>query len=151
MTKEERREYDRKRYQANRAKILEYHKKYDAEHKSEKAEYKKQYNAEHKQEITEYMEQYRKQYSNTPMGRAINLRNGHIQKDREHGRIGDELPSDYVTSKWIVENIFTKPCTHCGITGWEVIGCNRLDNSKPHTKDNVEPCCALCNSRLPRQ
>lgn len=29
--------------------------------------------------------------------------------------------------------------------------CNRIDNSKPHTKDNVEPCCKSCNSRLGRE
>lgn len=53
-----------------------------------------------------------------------------------------------LTAQWIVENIFTKPCAHCGITGWDVIGCNRLDNTKPHTKDNVEPCCLDCNVKL---
>lgn len=51
-----------------------------------------------------------------------------------------------LTTQWIVDNIFSKPCAHCGKTGWEVIGCNRLDNSKPHTKDNVEPCCRSCNN-----
>lgn len=53
-----------------------------------------------------------------------------------------------LTTQWIVDNIFSKPCAHCGKTGWEVIGCNRLDNSKPHTKDNVEPCCSKCNNDL---
>ena len=32
-----------------------------------------------------------------------------------------------------------------GKEGWQVIGCNRIDNSKPHTMDNVEPCCLECN------
>ena len=53
-----------------------------------------------------------------------------------------------MTAQWIVENIFSQPCAHCGENNWEKIGCNRLDNDKPHTKDNVEPCCKECNDRL---
>lgn len=53
-----------------------------------------------------------------------------------------------LTPKWVIENIFNKPCAHCDKTGWDVIGCNRLDNNKPHTMDNVEPCCKECNDRL---
>lgn len=53
-----------------------------------------------------------------------------------------------LTPKWVFENIFTQPCAHCGKTGWDIIGCNRIDNSKPHTMDNVEPCCWECNAKL---
>lgn len=82
----------------------------------------------------------KKEWNKTPMGRASNLVSGYNQMDRKNG-----LEKGDLTSKWIVDNIFTKPCVHCGKTGWKVIGCNRLDNSKPHTKDNVEPCCRECN------
>jgi hypothetical protein len=27
-----------------------------------------------------------------------------------------------------------------------LIGCDRLDNDKGHTKDNVVPCCVSCNT-----
>lgn len=37
-----------------------------------------------------------------------------------------------------------KPCTYCGDTQ-EEIGCDRIDNSKGHTKDNVVPACKTCN------
>ena len=47
-----------------------------------------------------------------------------------------------------MDNIFNKPCAHCGKIGWQIIGCNRLDNSRPHTLDNVEPCCKECNLEL---
>ena len=53
-----------------------------------------------------------------------------------------------ITSQWIVENIFSQPCAHCGETDWNKLGCNRIDNSKPHTIDNVEPCCEECNLNL---
>lgn len=84
-----------------------------------------------------------REYNRTPMGRAHGLVRAYTQEDKKYNRGECDL-----TSKWIVDNIFSKPCTHCGVTGWEVIGCNRLDNSKPHTMDNVEPCCGKCNVLL---
>lgn len=44
---------------------------------------------------------------------------------------------------WMINNIMTKPCVYCGDTNR--IGCDRIDNSKGHTKDNVVPCCFDCN------
>ena len=84
-----------------------------------------------------------KEWLQTPNGRASGLLNAYNHKDIAQGREKGDL-----TVQWIVENIFSKPCAHCGKTGWQVIGCNRLDNSKPHTKDNVEPCCFDCNNKL---
>ncbi|EDJ1279827.1 hypothetical protein GE594_10215 [Salmonella enterica] len=43
-----------------------------------------------------------------------------------------------------VKNLIEKPCIYCGDT--ERIGADRIDNSKPHTPDNVHPCCADCNT-----
>lgn len=45
---------------------------------------------------------------------------------------------------WMISNILTKPCEYCG--GTHRIGCDRVDNSKGHTKDNVVPCCIECNT-----
>lgn len=44
---------------------------------------------------------------------------------------------------WMLENIVNKPCIYCGDT--HRIGCDRIDNDKGHTKDNVVPCCYDCN------
>lgn len=82
-------------------------------------------------------------FKNTPMGRACRLVNNYNWMDKKANRGKGDL-----TPKWVVENIFTKPCAHCGKEGWQVIGCNRIDNSLPHTKDNVEPCCESCNHKL---
>lgn len=84
-----------------------------------------------------------KEWLHTPNGRASTLLNAYNQMDKKHKRGKGDL-----TAKWIVENIFSQPCAHCGVTGWDIIGCNRLDNSKPHTMDNVEPCCFECNNKL---
>lgn len=86
------------------------------------------------------MEEY---FYKTPIKRAYHLLGTYNQNDKKYNRGQGDL-----TPEWIVENIFTKPCAHCGTTGWNVIGCNRLDNSKPHTMDNVEPCCYNCNKKL---
>jgi hypothetical protein len=48
-----------------------------------------------------------------------------------------------LTKEWLRENITSKSCVYCGDI--EKIGCDRIDNSKGHTKDNVMPCCLSCN------
>lgn len=104
--------------------------------------YSKEFNRNHREEKTAYMRRYRK----TPMGRANDLLRRYIKLDREKNRGESDI-----TPKWLVENILNKPCAHCGKIGWDVIGCNRLDNSKPHTMDNVEPCCWDCGKHQPRK
>lgn len=39
--------------------------------------------------------------------------------------------------------IFSQPCIYCGCS--EQIGCDRIDNSLGHTRDNIVPACADCN------
>ena len=86
---------------------------------------------------------YINKINSTPIGRAIYLLNSYNKNDEKYNRGEGDL-----TPEWILENIFTKPCVHCGKEGWQIIGCNRIDNDKPHTMDNVEPCCARCNNLL---
>ena len=154
MTKEEVREYNKKYYQsnkkkviaqvteyykANREKVLEYHADYRRANNEKIAEY----NAEYYKANKEKFAKYQAEYNDTKIGRARYLIRAYRQKDKKYNRGEGDL-----TAKWIVDNIFTKPCAHCGETDWRKIGCNRLDNSKPHTKDNVEPCCKECNDKL---
>ena len=75
--------------------------------------------------------------------RALILKNNYKRKDKMYGRGQGDLTRD-----WIIEHILFQPCAHCGVMGWDIIGCNRLDDTKPHTMDNVEPCCKECNDRL---
>lgn len=140
-------------YQANKEEIDEYRRKWREEHKEELAEKKRQYYREHKEQMKQYrkdhaeqikeqMKQYNKQYRKTPMGRALRLLDTYNRNDKKYNRGECTL-----TAKWIVENIFTKPCHYCGKEGWKVIGCDRIDNSLPHTEDNVVPCCEECNKK----
>ena len=152
QTEEERKAARRESKRRWRESHLDYYKDYNRKNsevlKEKRAEYyknnkeiilKKQ--KEHYQDNAEYYKEYRK----TPIGRASNLISSYNQQDRINNRGRGDL-----IAKWVVENILFKPCAHCGKEGWQIIGCNRLDNSKPHTMDNVEPCCWSCNSKLAR-
>ena len=129
-------------YQEHKEEELAKRKLHYAEHRDKILEQKKEYHLKHREERNRNGREYRK----TPNGRASCLINGYNQADKKLGRGKGDL-----TISWVVENIFSKPCAHCGETDWHKIGCNRLDNTKPHTKDNVEPCCAKCNRSLKRK
>ena len=111
----------------------------EEEKKAAKRRSQKKYREANKDKIAEYW----KQYKQTPIGRANYLVQGYKQSDKKYNRGKCTL-----TAKWILENIFTKKCVYCGESDWRKLGCNRLDNSKPHTPDNVEPCCLEHNLEL---
>lgn len=168
LTEEERkaakREYDRRRYQANKEKIAEYHTEYYKTNKEKFAEYyqankekklerQAEYYQTNKEKITEHNAEYRKanrekilaqkaEYYATPIGRATYLLNAYKTRDKKYNRGECTL-----TAKWIVDNIFSKPCHYCGEPDWTKLGCDRIDNDKPHTPDNVVPCCYHCNCK----
>lgn len=50
-----------------------------------------------------------------------------------------------ITSEWILENIFNSSCLYCGETDWTVLGCDRIDNTKGYTPDNIVCSCNRCN------
>lgn len=132
-------EYHKEYYLKNRNKLLAKQNQY---YKYNKDIHKKYY-SRNKERIIEYQKEYQKEYDKTPIARANSLLGAYKAADRRFNRGEGDL-----TAKWIVENIFTQKCAHCPETDWRKLGCNRLDNSKPHTMDNVEPCCGKCNVEL---
>lgn len=108
-----------------------------------KGEKKKEWSKQYKEKNRDKINAYRREWRKTPYGRASQLLDAYKQKDKTYNR--GEVDFD---AQWIVDNIFSKPCVHCGETDWTKIGCNRIDNTKGHTKDNVEPCCMRCNNEL---
>ena len=50
---------------------------------------------------------------------------------------------DFNLDRSFMEELMSKPCIYCGDT--KLIGSDRIDNSKGHTKDNVVSCCYTCN------
>lgn len=114
----------------------------EEERKAAHREADRRWKAKNKEKIAEHQATFRK----TPRGRASMLLTEYRREDKKRNRGECTLTVD-----WIVDNIFSQPCAHCGKTGWKIIGCNRLDNSLPHTPDNVEPCCWECNSSLDKK
>lgn len=133
-------EYNKQYYQTNRDKRLEYAKQYNQTNKEKRLEQMKQYNQVNREKLAEYHKQYIKQYNKTPIGRASNLVSAYAQSDRKSNRGECTL-----TAQWIMDNIFTSKCHYCGESDWIKLGCDRIDNSLPHTEDNVVPCCEECN------
>lgn len=83
-----------------------------------------------------------KAYNKTKYGRALYLLGGYRRLDKEAERGECTL-----TAKWIVDNIFSKTCHYCDESDWTKLGCDRVDNTKPHIEDNVVPCCYKCNCK----
>ena len=141
LTEEERleakRAMQRKYYQKCKKQILERQDKYRELHKDEIAERKAIYYQKHKQEIVEKVAKY----NQTQNGRACYLINAHKREDKKNNRGECDL-----TVPWFVRNIFTK-CIYCGESDWKKLGCDRIDNSLPHTIENVVPCCLDCNNK----
>lgn len=85
----------------------------------------------------------KKIYHSTKKGRAVNLCSNYRYSDKKYNRGECTL-----TPEWIVENIFNgQKCYYCGESDWTKLGADRIDNNKPHTLDNVVPCCLKCNNK----
>ena len=143
-------EYYEKYYEKNKEKIDEYQQNWREVNKEWLKEYNQKRYEENKEEINKSNNLRAKLYRmNSIVGRANALRNSYIYSDRKANRIGDVLPEDYVTLQDVIR-LIAKKCAHfdeCGTYGWRKIGLNRLDNSLPHIKSNVEPCCCECNKK----
>lgn len=132
MNKEEK---DTKQIKKNE---LEQSKQYHNKHKQSISAYMKQYSIEN----NEKLKQYKQNYYSKMHGRSRRLVNAYKRTDKLHNRGECTL-----TPQWIIDNIFSKPCHYCGESDWHKLGCDRIDNSKPHTEDNVVPCCTECNTK----
>jgi hypothetical protein len=76
-------------------------------------------------------------YNGTPSGRARLLRHRYRKIDAEKGQESD-LTVEFMLA------LMAKPCAYCG-DSTDPRGCDRIDNRKGHTMDNVVPACKHCN------
>ena len=145
--KARRAEYMKQWREEHKAEIAEYYKEYGREyyqtHKEEIDERHKDYYQANKEEIVEQMKKYHKQYYNTPFGRTYNLVKNYRYSDKKHNR-GECT----ITAEWMVDNVCSgQKCFYCGESDWTKLGLDRIDNSLPHTPDNVVVCCEECNKK----
>lgn len=150
--REEKLAYHRRYYQEHKEIIKAQNKQYKVEHKEFYQEYNKQYQEDHKVELKEYQKQYRKdnqkkfngytrKYHSTINGRAHRLRISYQTMDKRKGLVCT------LTSEWILEHILKSQCVYCGCSDWKELGCDRIDNSKAHTPENVVCSCWTCNNK----
>lgn len=85
---------------------------------------------------------FQRRYCESPRGRAKHMVYHFRWADKKAGR-GECT----ITEDWIMENIFTSKCHYCGETDWHKLSCDRIDNSLPHTPENVVCCCESCNKK----
>lgn len=119
--REERLNYSAEHYQKNKKKK-----------NAKKREWRKNNREKHLQSTREYLK--------TPYGRATHLVSRYKYSDVEKGRDGFSL-----TPRWVVDHIFTSSCVYCGDSDWKHLGCDRIDNSLPHTPENCICACGICN------
>lgn len=100
----------------------------------------------HKIQQKEADKRYKATEHGKKMIRAKSLIHNYKKEDILYGR---ETPDFDV--KWVIENIFNKPCAYCGESDWTKLGCDRIDNSVGHIKSNVVCCCLHCNMVKPKE
>lgn len=131
----------KRKYQTEEERIAaqrESKRRYQRKYRKSHPDYDVEWRLANKEHIAEYKAEYR----STLLGRAKILVGSYNQSDKKHNRGECTL-----TAEWIVEHIFNQPCHYCGETDWKELGCDRIDNSLPHTPDNVVPCCRHCNCK----
>ena len=129
-------------YQTHQENELKMVKEWRDKHPTYNAEY---YQA-NKEKIAQKQACYNSDYYNPqthPLNWARNIVANYRKMDRERGF--DD--SKTITAEWFLQHIANQPCVHCGVQGIGKVGCNRLDNTKGHTIDNVESCCFKCNCK----
>lgn len=92
-------------------------------------------------------QRYRLKQKDKPLYRAQTQVRSYRRDDIDNN-FGDVIDFD---GQWMVENIYSKECIYCGETDWRKLGCDRIDNNKPHTKYNVVCSCKHCNDLRQKQ
>ena len=112
-------------------KRTDYNRKYDNEHPESAKEKVKRYRTKHPDRV--------KAYYQTIKGRAVLIANAYKQYDNKKGFEND------IDADFLVDVLFKNGCTYCGETNPLLLGADRIDNKKGHTKDNCVCSCGRCN------
>lgn len=108
--------------------------------KEDRKEYYRQYYQRNKERKNQY---WRDKYQ-SPERRATVLVAGYKRDDiKYYGGNG----KDTITANFLLDRLYPKGCFYCGSKDMSKLGADRIDNTKPHTEDNVVCCCWDCNNR----
>ena len=110
------------------------------ESKAAQLEQIRKYYQTHKEEKRDIEKERSKNFRSGVYGRAYLLSKNYEKMDKNANR-GEST----ITPEWIIGNIFASKCYWCGETDWRQLGCDRIDNTKAHTPDNVVCSCSRCN------
>lgn len=120
---------------------LQKHREWLAKNKQHCSDYSKQWRNELKKQGIQVDKEY---YWKDQIHRAKYLIKSYRQKDKKYN-----CGECTITVDEFLE-ICSNGCTYCGETDWKVLGLDRIDNSKPHTKDNCVCSCWSCNDKRQR-
>jgi len=101
------------------------------------SDYGKRYREKNRDILRVKYKERRANYVRPRMSKLRHKVNAYRYRDKLKGFDTD------ITLDWFLEHISGKPCIYCGDVS--NIGCDRVDNSKGHTKSNCIPACPLCN------
>lgn len=124
----------------NPEKVKEYRHRYAINNPEKKKNRDHQYYIENKSHCRENNKQWLRLHPE--YARAHMLLSCYQKYDRIYKKGGTAI-----TTHWIIDNIFTKRCLYCGETDWRKLGCDRINNNKSHTPENVVCCCKECNKK----
>lgn len=109
-----------------------------------------QYRAVNSERLKQYSKQHDKQRYSTIEGYAYNTRHNNLREDRKYGRIAaDEDP--LAPLEYYIWGIQQRDFYDGKQYHWSEMGFDRIDNSKPHTIDNIVPCTTEHNRQRGRK
>lgn len=108
-----------------------------------KTEENKRYNERHRAERAEKRKIKAETDPHYVAGKRIRR---YRQADLKYGRGECTLTKEY-----LVDDIWKRGCAYCGTYDWHILGVDRIDNSKPHTPDNIVCSCKRCNELRQRR
>ena len=145
--RESSRKYRKEYYAKNRESILEERQQWRKDNPEEARLMDKKKREKYRDKRNDYSKQWRdnnseyfKSYSKSEQYRANRLLQNYKRYDNEDKHEGFNL-----TKIFILENIFKSSCVYCGDSNWRHLGCDRIDNERAHTQDNVVCSCGVCN------
>lgn len=135
--KEKRRKQKHEWYLLHKKEKQEYDVVYRKTHAEERKRVKAAWNKKNKAQQSAY----NKEFYQTITGMASRRRNHYLSDDKEKGFDTAQT----ITAEWIAENILTASCIYCHDAVPYHLGCDRIDENKGHTPDNVVCACPICN------